>query len=211
MAAGRSGLVLAVLTVVLAATAWLVVYALLAAQTNEEICIEGIQIRRVAAVMRARAALRTRGTLVREPATQREARAMVLFCDRAESPDVQELRDTALHATDPLAVSNALRALGRLGAMAGDVELAALLNDSRPRVRDETILALGESGGESSAALLRPLVRSEDPKTRTLAIRALSRLGGDTARAELHEVLADADATREERAFATAGLSALTR
>jgi HEAT repeat protein len=182
--------VLPALAALLACSVALLVWSVFALFTFEEACVrhegamQSATLARVAAVrQRGRTQVARRGELVREPSTQAQARAMVAFCDTASPADVADLRDVALSAQSPLAAGNAVRALGRLGVLARDPALLALLEDPRPRVRDETILALGECRDPQAIAPLEAFALGSDPKARILAIRALGRIGGARARA----------------------------
>lgn len=119
-----------------------------------------------------------------------------------------ELRRVALGSSDPLVAGNAVRALGRLGAVAGEVDLLRLLSDRRPRVRQEIVMALGASGDPRVLDDLAPMLVAEDPSIRTLAIQAIGRIGSPRARELLTEACQDADRTDVERVFLR---NALTR
>jgi hypothetical protein len=209
--ARRNRLLLPVLAVLLLAAMAVVSYALFESGEVEAASVQ-LQSVRAATVTRVRLVRFHRngraagGALVAAPKDQQDVRWMVEFCDTATSVDVPALRDVALTAESPLAVGNAVRALGRLGAVAKDRDLLKLLNDPRGRVRDEFILALGESGDASALALLEPLVRAGDEHVRVLAIRAIGRIGGEKARRMLADVAADPAGTPETAAFARAGL-----
>jgi HEAT repeat protein len=138
--------------------------------------------------------------------TPAEVRAVRRYCRSAEHDDVDTLRHAATQSSDPLVAGNAMRALGRLGAFAGDAELEAMLADERQRVRQEAVIALGQSGSPSAVERLLPLLEEDDPMLRPLVLQALGRLGGDKARAVLERVLADESATAADRALARAGL-----
>jgi len=211
----RSRLLLPVLAVLLLTTMALVSYVALASDEVEQACVEQQIHTRAAVATRLRVARSNRtvvrGALVAAPRDQQDVRWMVEYCDTATSRDVLALRDVALTAESPLAAANAVRALGRLHAVAKDPEVVKLLGDARPRVRDETILALGESRDAAASELLEPLVRSEDPHVRVLAIHALGRAGGERARRILGEVAGDPGSTSEMTAFAGAGLAASGR
>jgi hypothetical protein len=157
---------------------------------------------------RSRSAIPPSGALIAAPADQRDVRAMVDYCDTASAAEIAGLRDVALHAPDALAAGNAVRALGRLHAVAKDADLVRLLDDPRERVRDETILALGESRSASTLERLEPLLRAGDQHVRVLAIRAIGRVGGERARRILSAVADDPAGTPEIAAFARAGLAA---
>jgi len=137
-----------------------------------------------------------------QPRTQAGVRDLVRFCRGATSEHVPELRRVALSSGDPLVVGNALRALGRLHAVAKDPELIALVGDERPRVRQEVVVALGNSGYPPVVGDLVPLLDRDDPTLRPLVIHALGCLGGERARAALSTVLDDPRATAADRAFA---------
>lgn len=122
-----------------------------------------------------------------DPATPEDVREIVRYCAAAGSDQVADLRRAALESAHPLAVGNALRALGRLTAVMGDSDLMALLADDRPRVRQELVMALGVSGEPAAVPVLAPILESE-PSLRPLVIQALGRLGGDEARAILTAV-----------------------
>jgi len=163
----------------------------------------------------ARAATAERATLLADrgtaselwqPRTQEGVRELVRFCRAATSEHVPELRSVALSSGDPLVAGNALRALGRLHAVARDPELIALVDDERPRVRQELVFALGESGYEPAVGDLLPLLDDDDLTLHPLVLHALGRLGGARARARLRGVVADPDSTATDRAFARAAL-----
>jgi HEAT repeat protein len=191
----------------------LVAYAFLSCTEFEEACVVQEQQTRVAAVTRVRRARSARGThvargaLVAAPRDQQDVGATVEFCDTATAADVPALRDVALTAPSPLAAGNAVRALGRLRAVAKDADVLALLGDPRERVRDETILALGESRDEAALDLLEPLARAGDEHRRDLAVRAVGRIGGERARAVLDRVASDPQAPASAAAFARAGIA----
>ncbi len=122
-----------------------------------------------------------------DPTTPADVREILRYCEAAGSEQIADLRRAALESSHPLAVGNALRALGRLGAVMGDPDLLALVEDERPRVRQELVMALGVSGDPAALGMLSPLLDSE-PGLRPLVIQALGRLGGDQARAILATV-----------------------
>lgn len=197
---------LPVLALLLGTAVASIVYALCTFQDLQETCVVAELTQRTSRIRmrnrRARAEAPVRGDLVAAPRTPDEVRAMVAFCDTARAADVRALREVALRTGDCLGASNAVRALGRLHAVAADPEISALVHDSRERVRDETILALGESGDASVAATLVPLTRDADPKVRLAALHALGRIGGPVAKDVARDVLASSAASRDERAFA---------
>lgn len=84
-------------------------------------------------------------------------RAWVARCRNPSSSDLLVFRTQALHDDDPLVAGNAIAALGRLGAVWGDDELLELLDDPRPRVRQQLIVALSQCG---NADALRWLERA---------------------------------------------------
>lgn len=90
--------------------------------------------------------------------------------------DEDDLRHLALHSKDPLVAGNAIRALGRLGLVAGDEEWTALLDDPRMRVRQEIVRALGQSKDPRVAAVLHRMSNGNDPTLRTIAIHSLAQL-----------------------------------
>ncbi len=102
--------------------------------------------------------------------SQSEVRAVVAAASRATSADAEALRTAALTAIDPTVAGRALRALGRLGLVAGDAELGALLDDPRPRVRQELVHALAQSGDPRAEALLQRARASSDATLRQLAV-----------------------------------------
>ncbi len=144
---------------------------------------------------------------VMQATTPAEVRTVTRFCRAAQQSDVDALRYAATRSPDPLVVGNALRALGRLGAFAGDAELEALLTDERQRVRQEAVIALGYSGSASAVERLAPLAEERDPLLRPLVLQALGRLGGEHARIVLESVLSDERSSEAERALAREGLA----
>jgi HEAT repeat protein len=144
---------------------------------------------------------------VMQATTPAEVRTVTRFCNKAGPGDIAALRHAATKSDDPLVVGNALRALGRLGAFAGDAELEALLADERQRVRQEAVIALGYSGSAGAVERLVPLAEERDPMLRPLVLQALGRLGGEQARAVLKSVLSDASSSEAERALAREGLA----
>ncbi len=145
---------------------------------------------------------------VMQATTPADVRTVTRFCRKAGEGDVAALRYAATKSADPLVVGNALRALGRLGAFAGDAELEALLTDERQRVRQEAVIALGYSGsGAAAVEQLVPLVEERDPMLRPLVLQALGRLGGEQARDVLKSVLSDERSSEAERALAREGLA----
>lgn len=116
-------------------------------------------------------------------ATPEDVRAIVRRGRGAGAGDIPALRGAALGATDPLVAGNAIRALGRLDAVAGDPALLGLMRDARLRVRQEVVLALGRSRQASAAGHLEDALRSGGPELRPLAIHGLSAIDSDAARA----------------------------
>lgn len=131
--------------------------------------------------------------------TPAELRRVVHFCRSTGPQDLDELRQAALHSPDALVAGNALRALGRLGAVAGDQQILALLDDSRLRVRQELVLALGSSGAASAVSVLTPLLQGSDLEVRPLVVRSLARIGGPEARRALEALDDDPTCTEVER------------
>lgn len=138
------------------------------------------------------------------PSTPEEVRAIVRYCEEAGPERVAELRWVALEAEHPLVAGNAVRALGRLRAVAGDAALVELIADPRPRLRQETVLALGRSGDPAAVDVLAPLLEGEGADLRTLAIQALGELRCDRAWTVL---AAHAPADDQERVFLRAALA----
>ena len=142
-------------------------------------------------------------------ATPQDVRKVLNFCRRAGRGAIPDLRRFALDSSDPLVAGNAVRALGRLGAVVGDYELIGLVHDSRPRVRQEAVQALGASGNRAMLSKLVEVLESGDPELRPLVIQALGRVGGTRARTVLSRVLEDPDATGIDRTFARTALTSL--
>jgi len=134
-------------------------------------------------------------------AAVRDARA-------AGADDVPRLTRVALESPDSLVAGNALRALGRLGAVESESELARLIDDERPRLRQEAVVALGASGDPASVPRLARVLDGGEPDLRPLALRSLGQIGGEEAEALLRAVLEDPAASAAERTFALDALAA---
>ena len=138
-------------------------------------------------------------------ASAAEVRAVKRWTDHAERSDGDELLASALSAEDPLVVGNAMRALARLGRF-DDERLLGLIDDPRPRVRQELILALGDARLLGSVALLVGRYGGADESIRPLIVRSLGSIGGDEARRFLCTIRDDPSATPLERELAAVGL-----
>lgn len=139
--------------------------------------------------------------------TPQELRSVLRYCREAEQASASRLKQAALTSGDPLVAGNSIRALGRLGLARTSTGIPALLDDPRPRIRQETLIALGKSGDPAALPHLAPLIKSEDATLRALAIQALGRLGGTRARSLVEAILSDSTATASDRAFARSALS----
>lgn len=73
-------------------------------------------------------------------------------------------------------------------------DLAALLDDTRPAVRERATQQLAKRGGDAVGAL-EPVLRHPSPATREAAVWALTRIDAPAARKAVRGALADADAT----------------
>lgn len=149
--------------------------------------------------------------MLMEATTPEELRQVVSLARNASAADLPALREMALSSPDPLVAGNAIRALGRLGAVGDDPRIIELFDDPRPRVRQEMVLALGESGDRSLEHLLIPLLDDTEANLRHLAIRALGQLAGPQARSLLEKIASDEHATRTERVFARSALASLDK
>ena len=136
--------------------------------------------------------------IVMNPSNDAEARAVVEFARGAGFGDASALRAMA-RADHTLVASNGVRALGRLGLLTSTSDEAELLEDPRPRVRQEVVRGLGQSGDERAVPQLVALLEASDSVTRDLAIQALGKLGGEPARAALEDRLKRA--AGQERVF----------
>jgi HEAT repeat protein len=141
-------------------------------------------------------------TLVYDADSPAGIEALARFCDTAGAEDGPALRRVALAERDPVCAGNAIRALGRLRAVAGDVDLLRLLHDGRENVRDQVIVALGQSGRAETIDVLEPFLRAPDAKTRILAGQAVGDLGGSKADAILKALLDERTAVRGRAAAA---------
>jgi HEAT repeat protein len=132
----------------------------------------------------------------------------VVRCSKNAGPEaVAELRRLALESPDPLVAGNAVRALGRLGAVTGDERVVSLLRDPRPRVRQELVMALGENRDPFALDELTGVLEAEDSSLRALAIQAIGRIGGRRASEILEGASAEAGRTGLERVFLRDALS----
>jgi HEAT repeat protein len=136
-----------------------------------------------------------------------DVRLVLRYTQNATLEQAAELRRAALESKDPLVAGNALLALGRLRAVAGDDELTALLDDPRQRVRQDAVKALGLSGDQAQVATLAPLLSTADASLRPLVIQALGQLGGERATALLTAIRDDPAEAERDRVFARVALS----
>lgn len=138
-----------------------------------------------------------------------EVRAVVHRCREADDSAVAALREAALRAPDPLVAGNAIRALGRLHAVASPPDLLGLLDDPRQRVRQEMIRALGRGGGPDAVGILLDCVASVADEERPLVLAALGELGDHRARDDVARIAADPTRPLIERVFARTALARL--
>lgn len=143
-----------------------------------------------------------------EPQAPREVHHVIQYCREADQSTVPELRRLARTSRNALVVGNAVRALGRLRALTGDDELMELLDDARPRVRQEMVRALGRSSDRSLVPRLAKIVEEGDRELSPLATQALGRLGGQEARECLTALLDNESTSATVRVFARAALKA---
>ena len=141
--------------------------------------------------------------------TSRDVRQVVVFCREARAKDEPRLRRMALESEDPLVAGNAIRALGRLGVLAGDPKLVRLIRDPRLRVRQETVRALGESKSRTAVGALEDVLAQDDAMLRPLAIQALGNIGGPRSRAVLEKVRDNPRSSEVDQVFARATLKTL--
>ncbi|MCP3915267.1 MAG: hypothetical protein GY711_06910 [bacterium] len=141
--------------------------------------------------------------------TPEEVREVIRYCRSAGPERAAHLRSAALASDDPLVVGNAVRALGRLGVFASDVELARLLDDPRQRVRQEAIRALGASGDATDLPRLSSILNKRDPTLGPLAIEAIGRLRDGAGRELLESLCRGTRLSDVERTFASTVLAAM--
>lgn len=141
------------------------------------------------------------------PRTQPAAvAALVAACNTATASDLAHLRQLAM-SPDPLVAGNAIRALGRIGAVHTDRQLLQRLHDPQPRVRHELIAALGGCGDAAAAVpYLEPLLRGDDEQARMLSISALVQL---RATGPLQRLLHEPSTDAATRAYARAAAAPL--
>jgi putative heme-binding domain-containing protein len=87
-------------------------------------------------------------------------------------------------------------------------DLAALLDDARPRVRDQAVEQLGKRGA-AAVPVLAGVLRPEGKRSaeaRRNAVWALCRIRGEEARAAVRAALADGDASVRQAAAHAAGV-----
>ena len=138
--------------------------------------------------------------------TRADVRELRRAARTAGPEDVRALAEAALTAQDPLVAAHAVRALGRLGAVAGDPALRLLLHDPRGRVRQEVVRALGLERDRSAVPDLAELLGTADASLRPMVIQALGRIGGPEACLLLTGVLEAPGASEVDRVFARAAL-----
>ena len=139
--------------------------------------------------------------------TPAEVREVITYARGAGPAQIDTLRKMALESKDPIVVGNALRALGRLHSIANDAELLALVDDERPRVREEAVRALGLSNDDSVVPVLADVLKEDDRDLRVLCIRSLGHIGGEQASALLADIRDDAASTEMERVFVRQALA----
>ena len=140
-----------------------------------------------------------------EVTTPEEVREVIALTESATMADRSALVELALRAGDPLVCGNALRAVGRLGALHSSEELLAMTADTRMRVRQDAVVACGLDGGVESLPYLERILQGDDPTLRSLALEALGHIGGDEAEALVRAVVEGA-ASGAERVFARVAL-----
>lgn len=120
------------------------------------------------------------------PAALGEVPRTVAHGSLAIDAERQALRRAALHDPSAQVAGNAIVALARLHALAGDRELEGLLDDPRLRVRQEVALGLGRAGRPASVRTLAKRLDAEEADAAAILVFAIAMIGGNEAR----EVLA---------------------
>lgn len=114
-------------------------------------------------------------TDVPQVTTPAALRQFVRRCQSAGPQDSVWLRASA-RSPDGLVAGNAVKALGRLGLLSGDVELLdALGDDAPPRVRQEIVVAL-VSASDAEAQARLAAITAEDAALADLARHARAAL-----------------------------------
>lgn len=142
---------------------------------------------------------------------RREVRDLVAYAKAAESRDIPTLRRAVRESPDAVVVANALKALGRLGALELDATTLSLLHDERIRVRHEAVRALGLTGDPAAVDSLLEIVDGPDVTMCALALHSLGRIGGPKAKSKLKTIAGDGRGTPESRAFAKSALAMIER
>lgn len=144
--------------------------------------------------------------VAREPADIRE---VLRYTRGANEDKASELTQVALLSPDPLIVGAAMRGLARLGTSEDDANVAALVKDERPAVRQEAIRWMGKVGDKKHVSVVIKLASDHDATVRRLAIQALGRMGGDRARNKLESIQQSSKRDAVDRVFAREALKTL--
>lgn len=134
-----------------------------------------------------------------------QVREVVAYTKAARREEISELWRAVTDSDDVLVIGNALRALGRLGAIRGDRRVLALVGDARLRVRQEAVRALGADGHQAAVPALTRVSSTDGDSLRVLALEALGSIGGEAARAVL-ETAAESSTDVVERTAARMAL-----
>jgi hypothetical protein len=144
---------------------------------------------------------------VRAPTSASELRVVLAKFEEAGDKDIHSLSTLTATAEDPLLVGNALRTLSRLDPNVAREQSRRLLDDERPRVRQEAIVALGLAGDPASVADMERVLSNGSQTERSLAFQALGRILDNNSRRILERELNSTKLTPVEDVFARQALS----
>lgn len=124
-------------------------------------------------------------------AVEQRIKAMQIVQELGLAESLAEVLIPLCAHSNPKVRSKAVSVLGEVPAVANDVLMDKLLNDSDARVRANAIEVLEHKNGEQYVALLAERARSTNNRERANAIKAMGKMKLENAMAQLLSMLRD--------------------